>query len=186
MLSSVYQRAQKSRIFESLSRQVNRRRPWTVAVVGIQHWAIGSMLLSRKRNKMTIHNWTMKHHFYAFDMTKVIDRVGDMCHTCASHRNLPQPLLNQTTNDPPAVVGNSFAADVFRRSKLNNSFLSFEIPRPLLSLPVSFRMKRLPPSATLYPLYPSHSTLPTAPLPTIRVDPSPSFRALKMSSYFLL
>ena len=121
----------------------------------------------------------MKHHFYAFDMTKAIDRVGDMCYTCASHRNLPQPLLNQTTNDPPAVVGNSFAADVFRRSKLNNSFLSFEIPRPLLSLPVSFRTKRLPPSATLYPLYPSHSTLPTAPLPTIRVDPSPSFRALK-------
>ena len=46
----------------------------------------------------------------------------------------------------------------------NNLFLSFEIPRHLLPLPVSFRMKRLPPSTTIYPLYSSHSTLPTVPL----------------------
>ena len=57
-------------------------------------------------------NLAMKCHFYALDMTKAIDRVCDTCHTCASLRNLPQPLLNQTTNDPPAVVGISFAADV--------------------------------------------------------------------------
>ena len=59
----------------------------------------------------------MKLHFYALNMTKVIDRVRDMYHTCASLRNLAQPLLHQTTNDPPAVVGISFAADVLRRSK---------------------------------------------------------------------
>ena len=62
-------------------------------------------------------NLAMKRHFYALDTTKAIDRVRDTCHTCASLCNLPQSLLNQTTNDPPTVVGISFAADVLRRSK---------------------------------------------------------------------
>ena len=72
-----------------------------------------------KLDNPTVHQLilAMKRHFYALNMTKAIDRVRDTCHTCAPLRNLPQPLLNQTTNDPPAVVGISFAADVLRRSK---------------------------------------------------------------------
>ena len=62
-------------------------------------------------------NLAMKRHFYALDMTKAIERVRDTCNTCAALRHLPQLLLHQTTNDPPAVVGISFAGDVLRRSR---------------------------------------------------------------------
>ena len=59
----------------------------------------------------------MKRHFYALDLSQVIERVCDTCHTCTSLRQLPEPLKVQTTEDPPAVVRTSFAADVLKRNK---------------------------------------------------------------------
>lgn len=59
----------------------------------------------------------MKRHFYALDMLKMIDRVSEICHTCASLRKLPEPLMQQNTEDPPEAVGISFAADVLKRWK---------------------------------------------------------------------
>ena len=59
----------------------------------------------------------MKRHFYALDMAKVVDRVCDACHTCASLRNLPKPLIEHNSETPPDRVGVSFAADVLKRCK---------------------------------------------------------------------
>ena len=53
----------------------------------------------------------VNRHFFALDMTKAIDRVYETCHTCASLRYLPPPLLHNSTSDPPSIVGVSFAAD---------------------------------------------------------------------------
>ena len=122
-------------------------------------------------------NLAMKRHFYALDMTKAIDRVRDTCHTCASLRNLPQPLLNQTTNDPPAVVGISFAADVLRRSK--------QFILVLRDTAISFTSACIIPDEKTATLRDNLSTLfvalhsPDGPPATIRVDPAPGFRALK-------
>ena len=59
----------------------------------------------------------MKRHFYALDMAKVVDRVCDACHTCASLRKLPKPLIKHNSETPPNRVGVSFAADVLKRCK---------------------------------------------------------------------
>ena len=59
----------------------------------------------------------MKRHFYALDIAKVVDRVCDACHTCASLRKLPKPLIKHNSESPPYRVGVSFAADVLNRYK---------------------------------------------------------------------
>jgi hypothetical protein len=43
----------------------------------------------------------MKRHFNALDMPTVVDRVCETCHTYASSRKLPEPLMKQTTENPP-------------------------------------------------------------------------------------
>ena len=59
----------------------------------------------------------MKRQFYALDMPQVIDHVCETCHTCASLRKLPETLTKHTSENPPDIVGVSFAADVLRRGK---------------------------------------------------------------------
>ena len=38
----------------------------------------------------------------------------DTCHTCASLKKLPPQVVQHTTEEPPKVVGVSFAADVLK------------------------------------------------------------------------
>ena len=122
-------------------------------------------------------NLAMKRHFYALENTKAIDRVRDTCHTCASLGNLPRPLLNQTTNDLPAVVGISFAVDVLRRSK--------QFILVLRDTSTSFTSACIIPDEKTTTLHDNLSTLfvalhsPDGPPATIRVDPAHGFRALK-------
>ena len=59
----------------------------------------------------------MKRHFYALDMAKVVNRVCDACHACASLRKLPKPLIKHNSESLPNRVGVSFAADVLERCK---------------------------------------------------------------------
>ncbi|XP_060576734.1 uncharacterized protein LOC132734055 [Ruditapes philippinarum] len=58
----------------------------------------------------------LKRHFYALDMSQAVERVTDMCHSCASLRKLPTGFCTQSSEDPPEVVGMSFAADVMKRT----------------------------------------------------------------------
>ena len=119
----------------------------------------------------------MKRNFYALDMPKVIDQVCETCHTCAALRKFPQPLMQQSTEDPPEVVGVSFAADVLKRCK--QSILV------LRETTTSFTMASIIPdekSATLrdnlaslcVQLHPLDG-----PPATVRVDPAPGFIALR-------
>ena len=103
-------------------------------------------------------NLAMKRHFYALDMTKAIERVRD---TCAALHHLPQPLLHQTTNDPPAVVAFPLLQTSFEEA--NSLSLSFDIPPRLLPPLASFPTKRPLPSVTASPPYLSHFILPMAP-----------------------
>ena len=59
----------------------------------------------------------LKRHFYALDMSKAIDHASDSCHTCATLKRFPKTLVKQSTEDPPDLVGISYAADVLKREK---------------------------------------------------------------------
>ncbi|CAH3128288.1 unnamed protein product, partial [Porites lobata] len=48
-------------------------------------------------------------------MNDAISRVTSACHTCASLKSFPSSLVKQSSDDPPEVVGVSFAADVIKR-----------------------------------------------------------------------
>ena len=119
----------------------------------------------------------VNRHFYALDMTKAIDRVYETCHTCASLRYLPPPLLHNSTSDPPSVVGVSFAADVIRRSKQNILVLR--------ETSTSFTSASIIPDEKSTTLRDSLSTLfvslhsPDGPAAIVRVDPAPGFIALQ-------
>ena len=50
-------------------------------------------------------------------MTDAISRVTSACHTCASLKSFPGTLVSQSSDDPPVVIGISFAADVIKRHR---------------------------------------------------------------------
>ena len=59
----------------------------------------------------------MKRHFYALDLSSSIETVTRQCHLCASLQSLPESAIKHTSEDPPEVVGMSFAADVLKRNQ---------------------------------------------------------------------
>ena len=59
----------------------------------------------------------VQRHFFALDMSTSITRVSASCHTCASLQKFPNALVRQSSEDPPEVVGVSFAADIIKRSR---------------------------------------------------------------------
>ena len=70
-----------------------------------------------KLNHPTRHQFQMvlQRQFFALDMNDAISRVTSACHTCASLKSFPSSLVKQSSDDPPEVVGVSFAADVIKR-----------------------------------------------------------------------
>lgn len=119
----------------------------------------------------------MKRNFYALDMPKVIDRVCETCHTCAALRKFPEPLMHQSTDDPPEVVGVSFAADVLKRCKQSilvvrettTSFTTASIIPDEKSVTLRDNLATL--CVGLHPL--------DGPPAVVRVDPAPGFIAMK-------
>ena len=59
----------------------------------------------------------IKRTFFALDMQAAIARVCKSCHMCVSLRMLPPQAVQHSTEQPPNVVGISFAADVLKRYK---------------------------------------------------------------------
>lgn len=59
----------------------------------------------------------VNRYFYALDMDAALHRITSACHQCASLRTIPPVVTQQSTSDPPEVVGISFAADVIRRAR---------------------------------------------------------------------
>jgi len=57
----------------------------------------------------------VSRYFYALD--KTIERVSLGCHPCAALRHVPHAVIEQSTFDPPAAVGVSFAADILKQSR---------------------------------------------------------------------
>ena len=58
-----------------------------------------------------------KRYFYALDLDKHIQMNVNSCHQCASLKKIPHTMIDQTSSDPPAVVGASFSCDILKREK---------------------------------------------------------------------
>ena len=59
----------------------------------------------------------MQNHFFSLDMSAAITRVSESCHTCASLKKFLTSLASQSSNDPPEVVGVSFAPVIITCSR---------------------------------------------------------------------
>ena len=119
----------------------------------------------------------MKRNFFALDMKTVIDQVTDSCHLCSSLRKFPDSLVTQTSDDPPEVIGLSFASDVLKQNRQLILVLRETVSSYTTACLVDDErhstlrdaLARL--CMELHPL--------DGPNAVIRVDPAPGFAALK-------
>ena len=131
-----------------------------------------------KLNHPSRHQFQMvlQRQFFALDMNDAISRVTSACHTYVSLRSFPSSLVHQSSEDPPEVVGISFAADVIKRHR--------QLILVLRECATSFTASCLVPDE-------KHDTLRDAltqlivgvhpldgPRAVIRVDPSPGFQSM--------
>ena len=59
----------------------------------------------------------VSRYFYALDLDKALDQCSHSCHLCASLKKIPSHIIQQSTSEPPAAMGVSFAADVIKRNR---------------------------------------------------------------------
>ncbi|CAB4039229.1 Retrovirus-related Pol poly from transposon opus, partial [Paramuricea clavata] len=110
-------------------------------------------------------------------MLAAIARVSDTCHTCASLKKLPPQVVQHSTEEPPKVVGVSFAADVLKRCKqtiivvreTTTSFTATSIIHDEKANTLRDALAKL--CSELHPM--------EGPPAIIRVDPAPGFVALR-------
>ena len=122
-------------------------------------------------------NHPSRHQFQmVLQRDDAISLVTSACHTGASLLSFPLSLVSQSSDDPPEVVGVSFAADVIKRHR--QSILV------LRECTTSFTASCLIPDER-------HDTLPDAltrlitglhprdgPRASVRVDPAPGFASM--------
>ena len=62
-------------------------------------------------------NLVLKRYLYALDMSKAVEQASDSCHICGSLKRFPKSLIQQSSDDPPNLVGISYAADILKRNR---------------------------------------------------------------------
>ena len=119
----------------------------------------------------------VQRHFFALDVSTAITRVSDSCHTCFSLKKFPGAFASQSSDDPPEVVGLSFAADVIRccrqlilllRETTTSYTVSYIVPDEKSDTLCDALTRLL---VGLHPL--------DGPQAVIRIDPAPGFVSLK-------
>ena len=94
--------------------------PVTEAIVAPRSVLNGLLTtLHIKHNDPSHHQFQMvlQRQFFVLDMNDAISRVTTACRTRASLLSFPPSLVSQSSDDPPEVVGASFAADVIKRHR---------------------------------------------------------------------
>ena len=127
-------------------------------------------------------NMVLKRQFYALDLPKIVEQVSDSCHTCASLKRFPKSLIEQSSEDPPDIIGISFAADVLKRNRqlilvvretvtsyTSTCFINDEKRDTLRDALIRLLV-------ALKPL--------NGPNVVVRVDPAPGFRSLQDDPFF--
>ena len=99
---------------------VKRSQPFVpvIEAIVVPQFMLDGLLtaLHIKLNHPSCHQFQMvlQRQFFALDMNNTISCVTSACHTCASLLSFPPSLVSQSSDDPPEVVGVSFAADVIK------------------------------------------------------------------------
>ena len=117
----------------------------------------------------------VNRHFFALDLDKVIEST-----TCATLKQMPSTILEQSTGDPPLCVGTEYAADVIRRAKqcilvVRETVTSFTTACFIDNEKAETLREGL--IKLILPLHPIES-----PLATIRTDPAPGFNSVSQDS----
>lgn len=118
----------------------------------------------------------VNRYFFALDLDKAVSRVTDGCHSCAALRHAPTVIVEQSSSEPPAAVGITFAADVMKRARqlvlvVQECVTSFTVTMLVedeSSQTLRDGLIRL--CVELRPL--------DGPFAVIRTDPAPAFKAL--------
>ena len=119
-------------------------------------------------------------YFFALDLDKAVSRVTDGCHSCAALRHTPQAIVEQSSSDPPAAVGITFAADVMKRARqlvlvVRECVTSFTVAMLVEDeCHQTLRDGLIRLCVELRPL--------DGPFAVIRTDPAPAFKALVADS----
>ena len=56
-------------------------------------------------------NLVLKRYLYALDMSRAVEQASDSRHICESLKRFPKSLIQQSSDDPPDLVGICYAAD---------------------------------------------------------------------------
>ena len=56
-------------------------------------------------------------YFFTLKLDTAIQQVSQGCHQCASIKDIPKSLIEQSTSEPPDAVGHSYSADIIKRCK---------------------------------------------------------------------
>ncbi|CAC5370953.1 unnamed protein product [Mytilus coruscus] len=99
-------------------------------------------------------------------MPKAAEQASDSCHTCASLKRFPKSLVEQSSEDPPDLVGISYVADVLKRNRqlimvVRETVTSYTSTCFIKDEKLAFKR----------------------PSVVVRVDPAPGFRPLCDDSY---
>ena len=76
-------------------------------------------VLHVKLNHPSSHQLTKVFNrlFYALNLDKAVNQHANSCHHCASLRDVPKALREESTDPPPQHIAQMFAADVIKRNK---------------------------------------------------------------------
>ena len=58
----------------------------------------------------------VKRYLFSLDLDKAVSCVSDGCHSCAAIRSSLTAGIEQSTSPPSEAIGQSFAADLMKRS----------------------------------------------------------------------
>ena len=114
------------------------------------------------------------------DMTNIIESATDSCHVCSSIKKFPKSLVTQSSEDPPDMIGMSFAADILKKNRqlilvLHESVSSYTVACLIdneKQETLCDALARL--CLELHPI--------DGPRAVIRTDPAPGFMALTNNS----
>ena len=122
----------------------------------------------------------VNRYFFALNLDKVAASVTEACHVCAALKLVPSALITQSTEDPPEHVGQTYAADVLKRSGQKILVLR-ECTSSYTLANFIERETADDTSAALIQLCHVMRPSPLCPI-TIRVDPASSHKSLFVNS----
>lgn len=115
-------------------------------------------------------------YFYALNLDSTVSEVTKGCHLCASIRDVPKALVEESTDPPPSCIGGNFAADIIKRCSqkifvmretVTSYTLSDIIPNERKEAVVEVIIKQ----CNLMRPSPAHKII-------IRLDPAPSHQSI--------